>query len=281
MSDSPNDLSPDQSARITAYVDIEAPPPNSEPVALVLYGTNQLDAPVRIAADRYHQGAAPLIIATGGVNRHTGIVEGRELARQLAEAGVPESAVRVEDQSRDTWQNIELSMPHLREALALGLPLVAVSKWYHLRAVYCPRTQLPEAAPLYAISWEPVYAGMLVTRDSWPSSPDGRRRVVRESREVPRRIAGGSYLPAEKKDGAWWLCLLVRVPTRRPRQSLTDGGAFLRGTRVLTGRSARRTCAACRNRHNDRTFPSGHCWSRGPCPSRCSGGTGRTGKATH
>ena len=192
-----------QIAALTADVDIDAPPPDSAPTALVLFGTNQ-PAPARIAADRYHRGLAPLIIATGGVNRHNGIVEGREFARQLAAASVPASAVRIEDQSKDTWQNVELSMPYLREALAMGLPLVAVSKWYHLRAVYCLRAQLPEAVPLYAIGWEPVYAGMLVTRNNWPSSPDGQRRVIRESREVPRRVADGSYRPAEKKNGAWF-----------------------------------------------------------------------------
>ena len=198
------ELTTEQVAALTSSVDIDAPPPGTEPSALVLFGTNQT-APAHIAADRYHRGLAPLIIVTGGINRHNGIVEGREFARQLAAADVPASAVRIEDQSRDTWQNVELSLPYLREALAMGLPLVAVSKWYHLRAVYCLRTQLPEAVPLYAIGWEPVYAGTLVTRDSWPSSPDGRRRVIRESREVPRRVAEGSYLPAVKKDGAWSL----------------------------------------------------------------------------
>lgn len=190
-------------AALTADVDIDAPPPDTAPSALVLFGTNQ-DAPARIAADRYHRGLVPLIIATGGINRHDGIVEGQEFARQLAVAGVPASAVRVEDQSKDTWQNVELSMPYLREALAIGLPLVAVSKWYHLRAVYCLLTQLPDAGPLHAIGWEPVYAGILVTRDSWPSSPDGRRRVIRESQEVLRRVAEGSYLPAVKQGGAWY-----------------------------------------------------------------------------
>lgn len=199
-----DDLTPEQIAAITAAVDIEAPPPDGEPAAIVLFGTNQLEAPVRIAAGRYHRGLAPVIIATGGVNRHNGITEGREFARQLAALGVPDNAVRVEDQSKDTWQNIELSLPYLREALGMGLPLVAVSKWHHLRAVYCLRTQLPDAVPLYAISWEPVYAGTSVTRESWPGIPDGRRRVVRESQEVPRRVAEGSYLPAQKKDGAWW-----------------------------------------------------------------------------
>jgi hypothetical protein len=198
------ELTAAQVAALTVGVDIHAPPPDTGPSALVLFGTNQ-DAPAQIAAGRHHRGLAPLIIATGGVNRHNGIVEGREFARQLAAAGVPASAVRVEDQSKDTWQNVEFSLPYLREALALGLPLVAVSKWYHLRAVYCLRTQLPEAVPLYAIGWEPAYAGALVTRDTWPSSPDGRRRVIRESREVPQRVAEGSYLAAVKKDGAWSL----------------------------------------------------------------------------
>lgn len=202
---SEGDLTAAQIAELTAIVDIHAPPPGTGPSALILFGTNQL-APAQIAAGRYHRGLAPLIVATGGINRHNGIVEGREFARQLAAAGVPASAIRVEDQSRDTWQNVELSMPYLREALAMGLPLVAVSKWFHLRAVYCLRTLLPEAVPLYAIGWEPVYAGTPATRVTWPSSPDGRRRVIRESREVPRRVTEGSYLPATKKDGAWSLC---------------------------------------------------------------------------
>jgi hypothetical protein len=113
--------------------------------------------------------------------------------------------IRVEDQSKDTWQNVELSLPHLREALAMGLRLAVVSKWYHLRTVYCLATQLPEAAPFYAISWEPLYAGTLVTRTNWPQSPDGRRRVLRESQEVPRRVSEGTYRAVQKTDGAWQL----------------------------------------------------------------------------
>jgi uncharacterized SAM-binding protein YcdF (DUF218 family) len=202
MSD--DELTPKRVAALTTAVDIEASPPDGEPVALVLFGTNQ-DAPTQIAAARYHAGAAPLVVATGGVNRHDGIVEGREFARQLTEDGVPGDVIRVEDQSKDTWQNVELSLPYLREALAMGLRLAVVSKWYHLRAVYCLATLLPEAAPFYAISWEPVYAGTLITRESWPKIPDGRRRVVRESQEVPRRVADGSYRAARKADNAWRL----------------------------------------------------------------------------
>ena len=197
-------LTPERIAALTAAVDIDAPPPDGEPVALVLFGTNQA-APAQIAAARYHAGAAPLVIATGGVNRHNGIIEGREFARQLTQAGVPDSVIRVEDQSKDTWQNVELSLPYLREALAMGLRLAVVSKWYHLRTVHCLASQLPGAAPFYAISWEPLYAGTLVTRTSWPEIPDGRRRVLRESQEVPRRISEGTYRAVHKADGAWRL----------------------------------------------------------------------------
>lgn len=68
------------------------------------------------------------------------------------------------------------------------------------RAVMALHTRLPEAGSLHAIAWEPDYAGTLVTRESWPKIPGGRRRVIREWQEVSRRISDGSYLPAQKHD---------------------------------------------------------------------------------
>jgi len=194
-------LSSQEIAEITAYVDIDAPPPD-EPTAPIVFGTNQIP-PAAIAATLYHQGLAPLIIVTGGVNRHNGIVEGQEFRHSLLAGGVPDSAIRVEDQSANTWQNVEFSLPFLREALSAGLPLTVVSKWYHRRAVHAVRTLMPEAGSFYAISWEPLYAGAAVTRDSWPKIPDGRRRVIREWREVRRRVSDGSYHEATKLAGTW------------------------------------------------------------------------------
>lgn len=121
------DLGSDRIGEITAFVDIEAPPPMGLPVALLVFGTNQAK-PVEIAAERYHQGLAPLIIATGGVNRHNGVVEAREFRRLLIERGVPDSVIRYEDQSVNTWQNVEFALPYLREALEAGLTLTAISK---------------------------------------------------------------------------------------------------------------------------------------------------------
>ncbi len=59
------------------------------------------------------------------------------------------------------------------------------------RAVMTLHTRLPEAGPLHAIAWDPIYAGTLVTRENWPDIPDGRRRVIREWQEVTRRLSEG------------------------------------------------------------------------------------------
>jgi hypothetical protein len=99
------ELTAQRIAEITAYVDIEASPPDY-PTAHVVFGTNQL-RPAAIAAERYHRGLAPLIILTGGVNRLDGSIEAREFHRVLAERDVPDSAIRIEDRSATTQQNVE------------------------------------------------------------------------------------------------------------------------------------------------------------------------------
>jgi hypothetical protein len=187
---------------VTRFVDIEAPPPEDEAIAHLIFGTNQM-TPCEIVADRYQRGLAPLIIVTGGVNRHNGIVEGQAFRQFLLDRGVPDAAIRVEDQSANTSQNVEYALPFLREALSAGLRIAAISKWYHRRAVHLLKTYIRDVGPFYAISWEPVYAGKLVTRDGWPQIPDGARRVIREWEEVNRRVAEGSLAEVALVHGMW------------------------------------------------------------------------------
>lgn len=195
-------ISAEQIPAITAFVDVEAPPPDERPTAHIIFGTNQVK-PAAIVAERYHRGLSPLVIATGGVNRHNGIIEGREFHRLLAESGVPDAAIRVEDRSATTWQNVEFALPFLREALGSGLPVTAVCKWYHRRAVHALKTLMPEIGTFHVITWDPIYDGSPVTRADWPLIPGGKRRVIREWEEVSRRVCDGSFESADLVDGAW------------------------------------------------------------------------------
>ncbi|XVQ10306.1 YdcF family protein [Spirillospora sp. CA-255316] len=195
-------ISTEQIPAITRFVDTEALPPDGKPTAHFIFGTNQVQ-PVDIVAERHHQGLAPLIIATGGVNRHNGIIEGRVFRELLTERGVPDHLIRIEDRSANTWQNVEFALAHLREALELGLTITAVCKWYHRRAIHAMKTVFPEVGAFHAIAWDPIYAGKPITRQDWPAIPDGSRRVIREWEECSRRVADGSFKAAERVDGAW------------------------------------------------------------------------------
>ena len=195
-------LSAEQISVITEFVDTEAPPAPGQPTAHFIFGTNQL-RPAEIAAERYHRGLAPLIIATGGVNRHNSVIEAREFCGLLTGRGVPHSAIWFEDRSASTWQNVEFSLSFLKEALALGLPVTAICKWYHRRAIHILKTLMPDIGPLYTITWEPVYNDRLVTRNDWPLIPDGKRRVLREWEEVTRRTSDGSFSKLAKTSRGW------------------------------------------------------------------------------
>ena len=199
-----DEISADQIVAITEFVDIEALPPEDRPTAYIIFGTNQ-SAPAEITARQYHRGVAPLVIATGGTNRHNGINEAHEFRAILRGRGVPGAAIRIEDTSANTWQNVEFSLPFLREALDAGLTVTAVCKWYHRRAVHILKTLVPDIGPIHVITWEPVYTGKTVTRTDWPHIPNGKRRVVREWEEVSRRVSDGSFAEASRTGGAWRL----------------------------------------------------------------------------
>lgn len=193
-------LTPERIAAITAYVDVEAP--SVVPSAHLIFGTRQA-TPATLVAERYHQGLAPLIILTGGGQVGDGTPAAQQMRRSLLNRDVPESAIRYEDLSGNTWGNVESALPHLREATGRGLPITAVCRWYHRRAVHVLRTLLPEVGSFHASTWEPVYAATMVTRANWPWNPEGRRQVVRESQEIPRLVADGSVKETHRVGGAW------------------------------------------------------------------------------
>jgi uncharacterized SAM-binding protein YcdF (DUF218 family) len=145
-----------------------------------------------------------LVILTGGANRHTGVIEAREHQGILLEYGVPATAVRCEDTSTTTRGNVENALPFLREALRSGLVLTAVVKWHHRRAIQTLRRLLPDAPFFHAVTWEPVYDGVRVTRsDWWFRSALAAERVLKEWQVIPEQLADGTLTEVELVAGAW------------------------------------------------------------------------------
>ncbi|GIG66978.1 YdcF family protein [Phytomonospora endophytica] len=197
-----DDLGLAQVVTMTAYVDVHVPPPEDLPVAVFVFGTKQI-RPVEIAAGRHLRGAAPLVIVTGGVNRHDGRVEGPWMRDELIARGVAASAIRVEETSANTEENVRNALAHIGEAIDGGLRLAAVSKWYHRRAIHALATHAPGIEAFYGIGYEPGYGGTPITRGTWPDHSDGRPRVVREFGECRRRVADGEWREVAVEGGAW------------------------------------------------------------------------------
>jgi uncharacterized SAM-binding protein YcdF (DUF218 family) len=79
----------------------------------------------------YRSGRAPLLVMTGG---HTGGTESEaEVMAGLArEAGVPESALRIELKSRDTIENAHFTVTALTSELGRAPRVVVVTSDYHV-----------------------------------------------------------------------------------------------------------------------------------------------------
>jgi hypothetical protein len=106
------------------------------------------------------------VIATGDVNRRNGIVEDREFARQLTEAGVPDSTTRVENHSQVHLAERRPVPASLARGVGPGGAPGRGPQVVPLAGRVQPGHPAPEAAPFYAISSEPAYAVTLVTRAS-------------------------------------------------------------------------------------------------------------------
>ena len=71
----------------------------------------------------WHAGVAPIVVVCGGLGRHPP-TEAAAMTRILQEAGVPPSAIRQEDRSTSTLENIRFALPLLRQEDARAVVIV-------------------------------------------------------------------------------------------------------------------------------------------------------------
>lgn len=103
----------------------------------------------RQGARLFHAGLVTRLIACGGLGRHPP-TEAEAIRALLLEAGVPDTAIRLEAQSTTTGENIRFALH-----LLAGRDVVIVTDWYH-----APRARLiARRAGLHAGSSAPPLGG--------------------------------------------------------------------------------------------------------------------------
>lgn len=138
-----------------------------EPVAadvMLVLGTNDLRV-ADYAAQLYHEGFAPLLICTGGVAHTQDLLatgwhrpEAEVFAERCQELGVPELALLIEPEARNTAENFRFSRALLhRGALKPERLLVVVKPFMQRRAMAHHAVEWPEV-PATTASWPGTFA---------------------------------------------------------------------------------------------------------------------------
>ncbi len=106
---------------------------------IAAFGCYDEQIPLR-AAELYRQGLAPYVVFSGGLGRNTdGLFSTTEAARFAAiaiEAGLPESAVLLEDKSKNSAENLLFTKALLAQRGVTARHILAVHKPYMERRLY-------------------------------------------------------------------------------------------------------------------------------------------------
>jgi uncharacterized SAM-binding protein YcdF (DUF218 family) len=158
--------------------------PGKSDVAIV-FGMNDPRRPARRAAELFHAGMVRKLLFTGGYNKWLGQSEAHEMARLARQDGVPEAAMLIEDQARNTDDNIKLSSRLLDDRVGLDsvASVTLVTIHYHLRRAHlAARRQFPAEV---ALRWT-CYASLHYTSENWFDVEQGRRDVMTEISKIER-----------------------------------------------------------------------------------------------
>lgn len=153
---------------------------------IVIFGTRHW-TPAELAADLYLAGFAPLIVTTGGSDRHPKRLSEAVLHRDLLlAAGVPGEAVLAETKSFSTTENVSFALPLIEQAVGTPRSVIAVVKWYHRRALVTLSQHAPSLERIDAADYEPFNTDRCIAlsrsnwRDSCPQSVEREMKYMAE-----------------------------------------------------------------------------------------------------
>jgi len=160
--------------RITTFVD--AADGDSQPAdCAIIFGVS-LPEPAHIAAELFHAGIVRHIVTTGGPRRDDPtFVEAERHADILRARRVPERAIIIEAKSSTTLENAEFARRLITARLGEVQSLIAVTFWFHRRAMLALERYFPSVERIDVVTYEPVIGGELVSRLLWPETQNAYR----------------------------------------------------------------------------------------------------------
>jgi hypothetical protein len=170
---------------------------------IFVFGTRHW-TPAEVAAALYKRSLSKTVVVTGGPDRDPeSLPEAHRHRDLLVAAGVPASSVIVEDKSVHTLENVTLARPLIESALGEVRTVIAVTKWYHRRAVVLLAQHMPSLERIYVADYAPFNTdrGISLTRETWEDSCP--RSVAKETQYLREMQANGSDLLTRSSGGGW------------------------------------------------------------------------------
>lgn len=170
---------------------------------IFVFGTRHW-TPAEVAAALFKRALSKTIVVTGGPDRDPELrPEAHRHRDLLIAAGVPEAAILVEDKSLHTLENVTLARPLIEGALGQPRTAIAVTKWYHRRAVVLLAAHLPSLERVYVADYTPFNTdrGIPLTRETWEDSCP--RSVAKESEYLRQMANEGIDLLSRSAEGGW------------------------------------------------------------------------------
>jgi uncharacterized SAM-binding protein YcdF (DUF218 family) len=151
----------------------------------IVFGMNDPKRPGERAAELYHQGVARRLLFTGGYNSRVGASEAHHMARNVLASGVPPDAILVEDEAKNTDENVRLSKILLEKKIGLDnvRSVILLTIHYHFRRAYIAmRRHFP---PNVMIGWA-SYPSCHYRSDGWSEAERGQQNILSEIEKIER-----------------------------------------------------------------------------------------------
>lgn len=173
---------------ITSFIFVENDIASADVILIPCASQHQL---AEKASSLYHQGLAPYILPSGGVNPSIEITEWDYLRKVCIANGVPEKAILKEDKAQNSFQNARFSLEVLRNTGIYPKKVIMICKAYHSRrALLTYQTVFPKETEFFV---SPIIDSTEITKENWFLTENKINRIMTEVEKIGKYF--GSHIP--------------------------------------------------------------------------------------